>query len=188
MSSHKIDSQIALHDFRDVPICLFGLGKSGLSCALALIRGGARLSAWDDDPAARAQAQKLAIPLSDLRQDESLRECSFLLLAPGISQQHPIVDSARFWGKEVIGDVELLWRAYPAARWLAITGTNGKSTTTALLAHIYATVGREAKVGGNLGPPVFDFTNLPNGNAGGGAGEGAEIVLELSSFQLDLID
>lgn len=175
-------ANIALHQFSGMPICLFGLGKSGLSCALALLRGGAHLSAWDDDPVARAHAQKMAIPIHNLNQEEIMRECSFLLLAPGISQQHPIVAQARLWGREVIGDVELLARAYPAARCLAITGTNGKSTTTALLGHIYASLGQEAQVGGNLGIPVFDFNHMEKGGAG------AEIILEISSFQLDLID
>ncbi len=178
----KISDKISLHDFRDVPISLFGLGKSGLSCAQALLRGGARISAWDDDPVARARAHKLAIPLSDLRQEEAMRKSQFLLLAPGVSHQHPVVDNARLWGKQVIGDVELLWREYPAARWLAITGTNGKSTTTALLGHIYAKLKRGAQVGGNLGLPVFDFKHTEK------RGAGAEIILELSSFQLELID
>ncbi len=166
--------------FRNLEVGLFGLGKSGLACAKALIQGGAILHAWDDSKDARARAAEIGIPLGDLNLEQPMRDCSFLVLAPGIPLEHPIANNARLWGKEIIGDIELAWRANPNIKVLAITGTNGKSTTTALLGHIFEKCGCRVQVGGNIGRPILELDTA-------NSSEGVELVLELSSFQLDLI-
>ncbi len=175
-------SPISLTSYRDKTVCLLGLGSSGLSSARALRRGGARVYAWDDHSDARDSAAAEGLTLTNLSDDEPMRDSACLVVAPGVPLSHEAVRNARFWNKPVVGDVELLWEAYPKARIVGITGTNGKSTTTALLDHLYRACGRRVQVGGNLGLPVLSFEAMAN------EGEGADIVLELSSFQLDLID
>ncbi len=175
-------SNISLTLYRDKTVCLLGLGSSGLSCARALLRGGALVYAWDDQPEARNKAAAEGLTLTSLCDEEPMRDSACLVVAPGVPLSHEAVLNARFWNKPVVGDVELLWEAYPKARIVGITGTNGKSTTTALLGHLYRTCKRKVQVGGNLGLPVLSFEAMAN------EGEGADIVLELSSFQLDLID
>ena len=175
-------SPISLTIYRDKTVCLLGLGASGLSSARALNRGGARVCAWDDQIEARNRAAAEGLLLTTLTDDEPMRDSACLVVAPGVPLSHEAVQNARFWNKPVVGDVELFWQAYPQARIVGITGTNGKSTTTALLGHLYHACGRRVQVGGNLGLPVLSFGAMAK------MGEGADIVLELSSFQLALID
>ncbi len=175
-------SPISLTRYRDKTVCLLGLGASGLSCARALRRGGALVYAWDDRLDARDNAAAEGLTLTNLNDFELMRDSACLVVAPGVPLSHEVVKNARFWNKPVVGDVELFWQAYPKARIVAITGTNGKSTVTALIGHLYRACGRSVQVGGNLGLPVLSFEAMAN------EGEGADIVLELSSFQLDLID
>ena len=173
---------ISLTRYRAKTVCVLGLGASGLSSARALRRGGAQVYAWDDQLEARDNAAAEGLTLTNLNDDEPMRDSACLVVAPGVPLSHEAVKNARFWNKPVVGDVELFWQAYPKARIVGITGTNGKSTVTALLGHLYRACGRSVQVGGNLGLPVLSFEAMAN------EGDGADIVLELSSFQLDLID
>lgn len=160
---------------------VFGLGKSGLVAALALKASGARLWAWDDADESRAAAAAAGINPIDLRHCD-WRKPEFLVLSPGIPHRHPaphpVAALARANGKPIIGDIELLCRAVPEAGYLGITGTNGKSTTTALAGHVLQRAGREAAVGGNIGVPALALPRL---------GPGGLYVLELSSYQLELV-
>jgi UDP-N-acetylmuramoylalanine--D-glutamate ligase len=163
-------------------IAVLGLGKSGLSTARALKAAGADVWAWDDNESARATAEASEIPLVDLTKvDWSLPAA--LLLSPGIPHDfpspHPVAALAKQAGCPLFGDVELLARAQKEASFVGITGTNGKSTTTALIAHILEGAGRPIAVGGNLGTPVLDLPAL---------GSGGIYVLELSSYQLELTE
>ena len=165
--------------YRDRTVGVFGLGASGVSAARALDAGGAQVLAWDDVEARREAAASAA----RLRLDppDAWRDFSALVLSPGVplthAEPHPVVRLARRHGAEVIGDVELFARARPGSRVISITGTNGKSTTTALIGHLLAGAGLPAATGANLGRPVLDLESL--------ADDGV-YVLELSSYQIDL--
>ncbi len=169
---------IEVFPFAGLPVAVFGLGNSGLAAARGLMQAKAEVWAWDDNGDARAGAE--GIPLVDLY-DCDWKELTTLVLSPGIPlhypKPHPIVEMARAHNCEIIGDVELLGRSMRDAAYVGITGTNGKSTTTALLGHIMQVSGREAEIGGNLGTPAIELEPL-----------GAEgvYVLEMSSYQLDL--
>ena len=162
-------------------IAVFGLGRSGISASLALAAGGAEVSAWDDDPARRRHAAEQGVSLNDLYRIEwdSFRA---LVLSPGVPlahpAPHPLVARALTAGIEVVGDMELFARSRPPGRVVGITGTNGKSTTSALTAHLLKSAGRKVQLGGNIGIPVLDLEPLEKDGI---------YVLELSSFQLDLI-
>ncbi len=162
------------------PVAVMGLGRSGLAAAEALVASGAEVWAWDDAEEARRRAGTKGVPLTDLASCDWQRAAA-LVLSPGIPLHHPaphaVVERAREAGCEIIGDVELLARAEPQARFVGVTGTNGKSTTTALIGHILETAGVEAEVGGNLGTPALALRPL------GGRGT---YVLEVSSYQLEL--
>ncbi|MBU3889252.1 UDP-N-acetylmuramoyl-L-alanine--D-glutamate ligase [Methylosinus sporium] len=165
-------------------VALFGLGGSGLSTARALLAGGASVAAWDDGEAGRAKAQAQGLELVDLTRAD-WREFSALILSPGVPLTHPqphwTVARAREAGVEVIGDIEIFCRERarhaPGATFIAITGTNGKSTTTALIAHILRSAGKDVQLGGNIGTPILDLS--PPSEAG-------IHVIECSSFQIDL--
>ncbi|MDB5393847.1 MAG: UDP-N-acetylmuramoyl-L-alanine--D-glutamate ligase [Rhodospirillales bacterium] len=167
---------------RGAPVAVLGLGKSGMATATALQASGVDVAAWDDQPAAREAAKAHSIPLVDLNQAD-LGRMQFLALSPGIPLHfptpHPVATRAKAAGCAIIGDIELLYRAEPEARYIGITGTNGKSTTTSLIGHILAEAGMRIAVGGNLGTAVLTFPAL---------GSGGAYVLEMSSYQLDLID
>ncbi|MFQ5953909.1 MAG: UDP-N-acetylmuramoyl-L-alanine--D-glutamate ligase [Kiloniellales bacterium] len=161
-------------------VAVMGLGRSGLAAAKALIAGGAEVWAWDDAPECREAAAKEDIPLVDLANCDWTEPAS-LILSPGVPlhhpEPHPTVALADAAGVEVIGDIELLGRALPDAGYLGVTGTNGKSTTTALIGHVMEMAGREVQVGGNLGTPALALDPV---------GPGGSYVLEMSSFQLEL--
>jgi UDP-N-acetylmuramoylalanine--D-glutamate ligase len=171
---------ISVDKFAGRRIAVLGLARSGLAAARALAAGGAEILAWDDNPGVRDRVAA-EIPLADLA-NVDWRQIPALVLSPGIPHSfpapHPAVVRARAAGTEIIGDIELLGRARPDARYVGITGTNGKSTTTALIGHILAAAGRPVEIGGNLGTPALTLAPL--------GGEGA-YVLEASSFQLELI-
>ncbi|MET0742713.1 MAG: UDP-N-acetylmuramoyl-L-alanine--D-glutamate ligase [Microvirga sp.] len=165
-------------------VALFGLGGSGLATALALQAGGARVVACDDDPARMAAAGSKGIETADLRRAD-WSTFAALVLSPGVPLTHPephwSARLAREAGIEIIGDIELFCRERariaPGSPFVAITGTNGKSTTTALIAHILRSDGRDVQLGGNIGtailslePPAADRFH----------------VIECSSFQIDL--
>ena len=161
---------------------LFGLGSSGLATADALRDSGAAVVAWDDAPASRSAAAAAGIRLCEPTAWD-WPGLDALVLSPGVPlthpAPHPVVRSARGADCPVIGDIELLGEAAPDARMVGVTGTNGKSTTTALLGHLLAEAGRTVAVGGNLGPPALSLPAL---------GEDGIYVVECSSYQLDLID
>ncbi|MGQ0526499.1 MAG: UDP-N-acetylmuramoyl-L-alanine--D-glutamate ligase [Alphaproteobacteria bacterium] len=154
---------------RKHPIAVLGLARTGLSVIKALHQN-TRIYAWDDDAAKREQSGVDSQRLTP----EILKDCACLILSPGIPLDHPVVKAARAAGVQVICDIELFHRLYPETQTIGITGTNGKSTTTALTAHILKSCGLRAVAGGNIGVPVFDLSpdNI--------------LVLELSSYQLDL--
>ena len=173
---------LALGFARDHTYAVMGLGKSGAVAARALAAAGATVRAWDDSADRRAALQGVAgVTVVDLAADGALADVDALVLSPGIPhthpEPHPVAAAAKAAGVAIIGDVELLLRAMPDRRLIAITGTNGKSTTTALIGHILASAGIPAEVGGNLGRPALDFDD---------PGAAGVIVLELSSYQLEL--
>ena len=161
-------------------VAVLGLAKSGLAAARSLIAGGAEVLAWDDNPKAR-DAVAGELQLHDLAAAD-WGGIAALVLSPSIPhsfpEPHPVVVRAGEAGAEILGDLELLGRAQPEARYIGITGTNGKSTTTALIGHILAEAGAQMEVGGNLGTPALSLAPL---------GQDGTYVLEASSFQLELI-
>src|SRR5438552_1299161 len=129
-------------------VALFGLGESGLVTAQALTRGGAEVVAFDDDETALSKAREKGIAIEDLKGSDWASFDS-LILAPGIALTHPrphwTVNLAKSAGVETIGDIELFCRERnkmaPKSPFIAVTGTNGKSTTTALIAHLLRSFG-----------------------------------------------
>ncbi len=176
---------ILLPQYKNTFVGVFGLGKSGLSTVEALAESGAAVCAWDDHETGRAECQEKLGHMATLIPIErwEWKDLSALFLAPGVPlthpAPHPVVQRALANGVPIKGDIELLYEACPEAVKIGITGTNGKSTTTALVGHLLKTAGQKCEVGGNLGTPVLTFDPLV-------AGEGA-YVLELSSYQLDLL-
>lgn len=163
------------------PVAVLGLGLSGMASVRALRAAGIAVTAWDDHEPHRDAASTLDAQIENLSVAD-LSGFAHLVLAPGIPlhfpEPHPAVIRAREAGIEVIGDVEILHRAAHGIKTIGITGTNGKSTTTALVGHILNRCGVDAVICGNIGRAVLDI-DLPRK-------ESAVIVLELSSYQLDL--
>ena len=163
-------------------VAVFGLARSGLAVIAALKAGGAEVVAWDDSEVARAAAAGDGLALGDL---DRLDFAGFdsLVVSPGVPFTHPephwTIRKARAAGIEVIGDTEVFVRevAGSGARVVAVTGTNGKSTTTALIGHVAGSAGLSVEVGGNIGKAVF-LLGAPRPDH--------VYVLELSSFQIDL--
>ncbi|MFN9711972.1 MAG: UDP-N-acetylmuramoyl-L-alanine--D-glutamate ligase [Alphaproteobacteria bacterium] len=172
--------------FAGKTVAVFGLARTGLAAARALVAGGATVALWDDKPAARDAALAEGFELTDISRSD-WAGYDALMLSPGVPLTHPAphwtVTKANSSGVEILGDIELFARTVNASpehrrpRIIAITGTNGKSTTTALIGHICAEAGRDVRVGGNIGQGVLSLDVMH-----GGAG----YVLELSSYQLDL--
>jgi UDP-N-acetylmuramoylalanine--D-glutamate ligase len=164
---------------------VLGLARSGLATIRALAAAGAYVVAWDQDPAARAQAAGIdGVIVHDIAALD-LTGAAGLVVSPGVPlNTHPIAAQARAAGVPIIGDIELFAEAraeLPAHKVVGITGTNGKSTTTALVAHILDIAGLPVTMGGNIGLPILGQDGLaPNAR-----GEGV-YVLELSSYQIDL--
>ena len=177
---------IPVRGFEGKKVAVFGLARSGLAAARALKAGRAEVVVWDDKPAARETARAEGFIVEDLTTAD-WSELSALVLAPGVPLTHPAphwtVEKAREAGVEVLGDIELFARTVAASpahkrpKIVAITGTNGKSTTTALIAHVCAQAGRDVRIGGNIGVGVLGLEDMHGG---------AVYVLELSSYQLDL--
>jgi len=177
---------IPVRGFEGRTVAVFGLARTGLAAARALVAGGAEVVLWDEKPAARAAAAQAGFPVEDLAQADWSRFAA-LMLSPGVPLTHPAphwtVEKARDAGVEILGDIELFARTVNAApehkrpKIIAVTGTNGKSTTTALIGHICAQAGRDVRIGGNIGVGVLGLDDMHGG---------AVYVLELSSYQLDL--
>jgi UDP-N-acetylmuramoylalanine--D-glutamate ligase len=170
--------------FAGKTVALFGLGGSGLATALALNEGGAHVIACDDNPAKMAEADAKGIETADLRKADWSKVSSFIL-SPGVPLTHPephwSAKLAHAAGVEIIGDIELFCRERakiaPNAPLIAITGTNGKSTTTALIAHILREAGRDVQMGGNIGTAILSLEPPSDDRIH---------VIECSSFQIDL--
>jgi UDP-N-acetylmuramoylalanine--D-glutamate ligase len=158
---------------------VYGLARSGLATVEALVASGAKVTAWDAKEEARVKAPA-GVELGNL-DEVDLSQFDSLVVTPGLPlNRHPIAARARDAGVEIIGDIELFARArleLPPHKVVGITGTNGKSTTTALVHHILETAGVPSAMGGNIGLPILAQDPLP---------EGGVYVLELSSYQLDL--
>jgi UDP-N-acetylmuramoylalanine--D-glutamate ligase len=186
VTAKEANAVITITEFQGRDVAVFGLARTGLSAARALAAGGARVHAWDDSPEARARAEAEGVAVSDIGARD-WRGFAALVLSPGVPLTHPkphrVVELARAVGVPIMGDVELFARAVAALpapqrpRIVGVTGTNGKSTTTALIAHILKSSGKDARAAGNIGAPVLDLPTLH---------AGACHVLELSSYQLDL--
>ncbi|EJF75702.1 UDP-N-acetylmuramoyl-L-alanine--D-glutamate ligase [Bartonella alsatica] len=182
---------ISVACYKDQKVALFGLGRSGLAAAQALISGGAEVVAWDDNLSSVEEAVRQNIPTRDL-QHEDWTEFVALILAPGVPLTYPkphwVVEKARQKDIEIIGDIELFVRArnhflqhYGLCDrdipFIAITGTNGKSTTTALLAHLLEQMGYDVQMGGNIGTAILMLKPFVKKRI---------YVIECSSFQIDL--
>ncbi len=163
-------------------VMVLGLGRSGMSVVRSLTAGGANIIAWDDNEKTRARAQEHGVGVVD-PQRVDWSGITAVVPSPGISISHPsihpLVCAARNANVPILGDIELFARTGQAASIVGITGTNGKSTTTALIGHILEQAGRSVRVGGNFGTPVLDLEPV---------GSDGVFVLELSSFQLDLTE
>ena len=177
---------IPVRGFEGKTVAVFGLARTGLAAARALVAGGAEVALWDEKPASRAAAEAQGFALTDLAAADWSKFAA-LMLSPGVPLTHPAphwtVERAREAGVEILGDIELFARSVNAApehkrpKIVAVTGTNGKSTTTALIGHVCAQAGRDVRIGGNIGVGVLDLPDMHGG---------AVYVLELSSYQLDL--
>jgi UDP-N-acetylmuramoylalanine--D-glutamate ligase len=165
-------------------VAVFGLGGSGLASCQALKAGGADVIAADDDAENLSKAAQAGFVTADLR-SASWKNFASLILTPGAPLTHPVphwsVLLARDAGVEVIGDIELFCRERrrnaPEAPFVAITGTNGKSTTTALIAHLMRVAGYDTQMGGNIGTPILSLEPPRTGRVH---------VIEMSSYQIDL--
>jgi len=177
---------IPVRGFEGKRVAVFGLGRTGLTAARALVAGGAKVALWDDKAASREAAAAEGFAVLDLNTAD-WSQFSALLLSPGVPLTHPephwTVVKAQAAGVEIVGDIELFARTVNAApehkrpKVVVITGTNGKSTTTALIDHICRSAGKDARVGGNIGIGVLGLADMHGG---------AVYVLEASSYQLDL--
>ena len=173
-----VDLSSYAQNLNNKPVAVFGLGISGLSTIKALLAAGIKVTAWDDKEENQKKAEGLGADIEDLTKID-LSDYAFLLLAPGVPytfEPHDVVTNAQKYDLEIIGDLELLHRAHHGLKTIGITGTNGKSTTTALMTHVLNECGIKSAMGGNIGQPVFDLDLT-----------GIEVlVLEMSSYQLDL--
>jgi UDP-N-acetylmuramoylalanine--D-glutamate ligase len=165
--------------FKNRKFALLGLARSGLAAARSLAAGGADILAWDNDENARAKVADIAT-VADLL-DADLSGYDGIVVSPGVPiNRHPIADKAKAQGIPLIGDIELFAMAraeLPPHRVVGITGTNGKSTTTALVHHLLKSAALPARMGGNIGLPILSQAPLPAGGV---------YVLELSSYQIDI--
>jgi UDP-N-acetylmuramoylalanine--D-glutamate ligase len=177
---------IPITEYANRDVAVFGLARTGLAAARALTAGGARVHAWDDSDVARAKAEAAGVPVSDIN-SRDWRSFAALVLSPGVPltfpEPHRVVTLADAVGVPIMSDIELFARAVNALsatqrpRLVGVTGTNGKSTTSALIAHILREAGKDVRLGGNIGEAVLDLPPLH---------AGAYYVIELSSYQLDL--
>ncbi|APO86324.1 UDP-N-acetylmuramoyl-L-alanine--D-glutamate ligase [Marivivens sp. JLT3646] len=176
--------------FEDQTVAVLGLGRSGRATAAALNAGGARAVAWDDNPAAREAAEAEGIELRDMTRQGAFDGVSCLVVSPGIPHLYPapnpVIAAAWDAGVAVDNDIGLFFRSFATYTWddfdqqpkvIAVTGSNGKSTTSALIHHILTEAGRPTQLAGNIGRGVLDIDP---------ARDGEVVVLELSSYQTDL--
>jgi len=171
-------------------VAVLGLGRSGLATAKALQAGGAEPVLWDDSPEARAKAEAEGFTCTDLARDAAWEGVVLLVTSPGIPHLYPApnrhITRAMALGVPVDNDIGLFFRSWAVEEWqdfdlvpkvVAVTGSNGKSTTTALIHHILQVIGRPTQMAGNIGRGVLDMEPATDGEV---------VVLELSSYQTDL--
>lgn len=171
-------------------VAVLGLGRSGRAAALALAQGGATAVVWDDGKAARDAADADGFTLRDLTAQGAFEGVARLIVSPGIPHLYPapnpVITAAWAAGVPVDNDIGLFFQSYATDAWsgfntipkvIAVTGSNGKSTTAALIHHICTQNGRAAQLAGNIGRGVLDIEP---------AHDGEVVVLELSSYQTDL--
>ncbi len=171
-------------------VAILGLGRSGLSAARALAAGGAVPICWDDNPAARAAAQAEGFDCVDLGKAGVFDNIARLIVSPGIPHLYPapnpVIVAAQDAAVPVDNDIGLFFQSFATLAWdnfdvvpkiIAITGSNGKSTTSALVHHILKHAGRPTQLAGNIGRGVLDIEPAIDGEV---------VVLELSSYQTDL--
>lgn len=181
---------IPVEGVEDQTIAVLGLGRSGKATAAALAAGGAHVIAWDDGNDTREAAQADGLRIVDLTRDESWHGVTALIASPGIPhlypKPHPVIAKAYALGVPVDNDIGLFFRSYATPDWdgfdraprvIAVTGSNGKSTTTALIHHVLGEAGRPTQMGGNIGTGVLSLEPAIDGEV---------VVLELSSYQTDL--
>ena len=181
---------IPVRGLNGAKVAVLGLGRSGLSTARALLAGGATPLCWDDNPEARGTARAEGFALADLTRREAFDGVACLIVSPGIPHLYPepnrIVAAAMRAGVPVDNDIGLFFRSLGSSGWagmeqpprvVAVTGSNGKSTTSALIHHILIASGRSAQLAGNIGRGVLDIDPPEDGGV---------VVLELSSYQTEL--
>lgn len=171
-------------------VAVLGLGRTGLSVLRALNAGGAQTIAWDDGEDARVKAASEGFEIADLSRDQAWEDVRALIISPGIPhlypEPHPVIAKAQAMGVVVDNDIGLFFRSFATEDWdrfdvmprvICVTGSNGKSTTTALISHIFSSSGKSCQMGGNIGVPVLDLDPPIDGDF---------VVLELSSYQTEL--
>jgi len=181
---------IPVTGYRGAKVAVLGLGRSGLATARALDAGGATALLWDDSPEARQKAEAEGFTLTDLSRNAALDGVACLVTSPGIPHlypaPHPVIARALAEGVPVDNDIGLFFRSFATPQWerfetvprvIAVTGANGKSTTTALIHHVLQVAGRPTQMAGNIGKGVLSIDP---------ARDGEVVVLELSSYQTDL--
>ena len=181
---------IPVQGYQGRKVAVLGLGRSGQATARALIAGGAEALVWDDSPEARAKAEAEGFVCTDLTRNLALEGVAVLVTSPGIPHLYPaphkVILRAYELGVPVDNDIGLFFRSYATADWddfevtpriVCVTGSNGKSTTTALIQHILTVAGRPCQMAGNIGRGVLDLDPAQDGEV---------VVLELSSYQTDL--
>ncbi|SPH18717.1 UDP-N-acetylmuramoylalanine--D-glutamate ligase [Defluviimonas aquaemixtae] len=181
---------IPVQGFSGRKVAVLGLGRSGLATARALSAGGAEPCLWDDSPEARDNAVAQGFELTDLTRRDAWDEVVCLVVSPGIPHLYPepnrLIARAMAEGVPVDNDIGLFFRSWSTRDWgrmdktpkvIAVTGSNGKSTTTALIHHILSEAGRPAQMAGNIGRGVLDLDPAQDGEV---------VVIELSSYQAEL--
>ncbi|MEN9409892.1 MAG: hypothetical protein RL216_1866 [Pseudomonadota bacterium] len=181
---------IPVQGYQGRKVAVLGLGRSGLATARALVAGGAEPLLWDDSPESRAKAEAEGFAMTDLTRHGALEGVAVLVVSPGIPHLYPaphkVIARAMEAGVPVDNDIGLFFRSYATKDWdgfdqvprvVAVTGSNGKSTTTALIRHILDEAGRPVQMAGNIGRGVLDIDPATDGEV---------VVLELSSYQTEL--
>lgn len=181
---------IPVRGYQGFRVAVLGLGRTGLSAALALEAGGAEVIVWDDSAEARAKAEEAGLHLHDLSKQGAFEGVVALITSPGIPhlypEPNPIIAAAYAAGVAVDNDIGLFFRSVASEDWnqfdviprvIAVTGSNGKSTTSALIHHVLTDQGKPAQLAGNIGRGVLDLDPPQDGEV---------IVLELSSYQTEL--
>jgi UDP-N-acetylmuramoylalanine--D-glutamate ligase len=181
---------IPVKGYAGARVAVLGLGRSGLATAAALIAGGATPLLWDDSPESRARAEAEGFTLSDLTRANAFDDVAVLITSPGIPHLYPapnkVIARALEAGVPVDNDIGLFFRSFASDDWsdfeiaprvVCVTGSNGKSTTTALIHHILTAAGRPTQMAGNIGTGVLSIDPAQDGEV---------VVLELSSYQTEL--